>query len=147
MSTSPIQTAVQKTWAYIMSPNQNHFSDFQPLAIKLRHWRIISKTDYYHQQSKIMSEDSAVSIAIGYELDDQGVGVRVPLGARILHFSMSSRPALGPTQFLSNGYRGLLPPRVKLLGRETDRYPQLVPTSRKRGSMHPLLHTPSSRSA
>jgi hypothetical protein len=42
------------------------------------------------------SQDSAVVIVTGYGLDLQGVGVRVPVGSRI--FSMSSRPALGPTQ-------------------------------------------------
>jgi hypothetical protein len=31
-----------------------------------------------------MSIDSVVSIAIGYGLDDGGVGVRIPEGARIL---------------------------------------------------------------
>jgi hypothetical protein len=30
-----------------------------------------------------MSQDSAVGIAIGYWLDDRGVGVRVPVGSRI----------------------------------------------------------------
>jgi hypothetical protein len=34
-----------------------------------------------------MSRDSAVGIATGYRLDDQGVGVRVPVGANfsLLH--------------------------------------------------------------
>jgi hypothetical protein len=42
------------------------------------------------------SRNSSVGIATGYELDDRGVGVRVPVGSRI--FSTSPRPALGPTQ-------------------------------------------------
>jgi hypothetical protein len=42
------------------------------------------------------SRDSSVGIATGYGLDDRGVGVPVPVGARI--FSTSSRPALGSTQ-------------------------------------------------
>jgi hypothetical protein len=50
--------------------------------------------------------DSAVGVATGYELDDRGVGVRVPVGSRI--FSMWSRPTLGLTQppILYNGYWG-----------------------------------------
>jgi hypothetical protein len=36
------------------------------------------------------SQDSAVGIATGYGLDDQGVGVRVPVGARI--FTSPRRP-------------------------------------------------------
>jgi hypothetical protein len=39
-----------------------------------------------------------VGIATGYGLDDQGVGVRVPVGGKNFHFSMSSRQALGSTQ-------------------------------------------------
>jgi hypothetical protein len=42
------------------------------------------------------SWDRVVGIATSYGLDDRGVGVRVPVG-------------LGPTNLLSNGYRGLFP--------------------------------------
>jgi hypothetical protein len=56
---------------------------------------------------KIVSQDSIVAIATSYGLDDRGIGLRVLVGSRI--FSISSRPALGPTQPLSNGYRGLFP--------------------------------------
>jgi hypothetical protein len=56
-----------------------------------------------------MSRDSAVGIATGYGLDDQGVGVLAPAGAKI--FSSPFRPNrfCGPPSLLSNGYRGLLP--------------------------------------
>jgi hypothetical protein len=42
---------------------------------------------------RFMSRDSAVGTANGYGLDDQGIGGRVPVGARIffLHVSMGSR--------------------------------------------------------
>jgi hypothetical protein len=55
------------------------------------------------------SRDSAVGIATGYGLDDQGVGVQVPVGARI--FTSPCRPdrLWGPPCFLSHAYRGSIP--------------------------------------
>jgi hypothetical protein len=80
---------------------------------------------------------SSVGMAIGYGLDDRGIGVRVPIGSRI--FSSPQRPdrLWGPPSLLSNGYRW-----VKLTT-----LLQIVPRSRKRGSIHPLPHTSSWRSA
>jgi hypothetical protein len=59
--------------------------------------------------SIVQSRDSSVGIATGYGLDDQGLGVRVPVGARI--FTSPCRPdrLWGPPSFLSNGYRRLFP--------------------------------------
>jgi hypothetical protein len=55
-----------------------------------------------------MSRNSAVGIAIGYGLDERGVGVRIPVGARI--FSSPGRPDwLWSPPNLSNGYRGSFP--------------------------------------
>jgi hypothetical protein len=51
---------------------------------------------FNHVPSYYWKRDSAIGIAPGYGLDDQGVGVRVPVESRL--FSMSSRQALGPTQ-------------------------------------------------
>jgi hypothetical protein len=64
----------------------------------------------------IRSRDSEVGIATGYGLDDRGVGVRVPVGARI--FSSPRRPdrLWGPSNLLSNGYRGLFLPGGKAAG-------------------------------
>jgi hypothetical protein len=76
-----------------------------------------------------------VGIATGYGMDEQGVGVRVLVRSRVL-------PALGPTQPPIQWVPGVLSP-----GREAD--PSL-PTSAeaiKYGSIHPLPHTPSWRSA
>jgi hypothetical protein len=55
------------------------------------------------------SRDSIVGVATGYGLELRGVGVRVPVGARI--FPCPSCPARlwGPLSLLSNGYRGLFP--------------------------------------
>jgi hypothetical protein len=54
-----------------------------------------------------MSPDNVVGIATGYELDDRGFGVRVPVELRI--FSNTRRPDRfwGPPSLLSNGYLGL----------------------------------------
>jgi hypothetical protein len=52
------------------------------------------------------SRDRVIAIATGYGMDDQGVGVRVPVGSRI--FSSPRRPdrIWGPLNLLSNWYRG-----------------------------------------
>jgi hypothetical protein len=52
---------------------------------------------------------SIVGIATSYGLDDQGVGVRVPIGSRM--FSSTNRPdrLWGPPNLLSNGYRCSFP--------------------------------------
>jgi hypothetical protein len=42
--------------------------------------------------------DSSIDAATRYGLNDRGVGVRVLVGSRNFNFSVSSRPALGPTQ-------------------------------------------------
>jgi hypothetical protein len=83
------------------------------------------------------SRDSAVGIATGYGLDDRAVGVRVPVGSRI--FSSPHRPhrLWSPPNLISNGYRVLFPRG------QSGRVLQLVPRSRKCGSIHPLPHTPS----
>jgi hypothetical protein len=70
------------------------------------------------------SRDSAVGIATGYGLEERGVGVRIPVGSRIL-FSKSSRPALGPTRPIKWVPRALSL-GVKWPGREGDHSP---PTS------------------
>jgi hypothetical protein len=52
---------------------------------------------------RVRRRDSVVDIATGYGLDDQGVGVSVPVEARI--FSSQRRPdrLRGPPSLLSNG--------------------------------------------
>jgi hypothetical protein len=92
------------------------------------------------------NRDSAVSIVTVYGLDDRGVGVRVPVGSGM--FSSRHRPDRfwGPQSLLSNGYRGLFPRVYSGRGVKVTTHLHLVPRSRKRGSIHPLPHTPSWRS-
>jgi hypothetical protein len=80
------------------------------------------------------SRDSVVTIATAYGLDDRRVGVRVPVGSRI--FSSPCRPdgLWGPPSLLFNGYRRQSGRGVKL----TTHF-QLVPRSRKCGSIHPCV--------
>jgi hypothetical protein len=95
----------------------------------------------------IVSPDSVVDKATGYGIDDRGVAVRVPVGWGI--FSSPRRPNRfwGPPTLLSNGYRGLFPRGKSGRGVKLTIHLQLVPRSRKCGSIHPLPHTPSCRSA
>jgi hypothetical protein len=67
--------------------------------------------------------DSAVGIATDYWLDDQVVGVRVLEGGKNFHFSMSPRPALGPTHPPIQRVPGALSPGVKRPGHEADHLP------------------------
>jgi hypothetical protein len=50
-----------------------------------------------------------VDIATGYGLDDQGVGVRVPVGSRSLSSPCRLDQLWGPPSLLSSEYRGSLP--------------------------------------
>jgi hypothetical protein len=62
-------------------------------------------------------------------------------------FSTSSGPFLGSTQPPVQWIPGALSPGVKRQGREADHSPPIKPRLRKRGSIHPLPHTPSWSSA
>jgi hypothetical protein len=76
----------------------------KPLCRKgVRKLKIFKQTTW----SKNSSRDSVVGIATGYRLDDLGIGVRVPVRSRI--FSPPNRPERlwGPSNLLSNVYRGL----------------------------------------
>jgi hypothetical protein len=80
-------------------------------------------------------------------LDDRGVGVPSPGRVKNFLFSTSSRPALGPTQPPIEWVPGVLSQGVKRGGVKLTTHLQLVPRSRKCGSIHQLLHMPSWRSA
>jgi hypothetical protein len=83
--------------------------------------------DFYRTTRRYSSRDIAVGIATGYGLDDRGVGIRVPVESRI--FSSPRRP----DRFWGPHSRG-----VKLTT-----HLQLVPRSKKYGSIHPFPPTPS----
>jgi hypothetical protein len=55
------------------------------------------------------SRDSVVGIATGYGLDDRGVGVRIPVGSRILFSARRPDRLWGPRNHLYNGHGGLFP--------------------------------------
>jgi hypothetical protein len=69
-------------------------------------------TYFIHAMYIMHSRDSEIDIATGYGLDDQGVGVRVPVEANM--FTSPCRPdrLWVPPSLLANGYRKLFP-RVK----------------------------------
>jgi hypothetical protein len=69
------------------------------------------------------SLDSSVGIANGYGVDDRGVGVRVPVGSRILS---SGGHSTSYTMCTGAVFSGVKRPR-----REVDHLPPIVPRSRK----------------
>jgi hypothetical protein len=90
---------------------------------------------------------NSVGIATGYELDDRGVGVRVTVRAKLLFSPRRPDQFWGPLSLLSSGYRELISPGITRSGVKLITQLQLMPRSRKYGSIHPLCHTLSWRSA
>jgi hypothetical protein len=74
-------------------------------------FRYKNKEEYYLRImfSVYTSRDSIVCIATGYGLDDQGVGVGVPVGEKIFTSPFRQDRLWSPPSFLSNGYGGLFP--------------------------------------
>jgi hypothetical protein len=71
------------------------------------------------------SRDSVAGIATGYGLDDREVGVRVPVGSRIIFSPRRPDRFWGPPSLLSIGYRGggAHSPGAKHRVREADHSP------------------------
>jgi hypothetical protein len=84
----------------------------------------------------VESRDSAVGIATGYGLDYQGVGVQVPVGARIFTSPCSPDRLWGLHHLLSKGYWGIFPQGQRGRGVKLTTHLQLVPRSRKCGAIH-----------
>jgi hypothetical protein len=84
------------------------------------------------------SRDSAVGIATGYELDVRVVRVLVLVGLRIFSSPRRSDRLWGPPDLLYSGYQGLFLWGVKWPGVKLTTHLQLVPRSRKCGSIHPF---------
>jgi hypothetical protein len=92
------------------------------------------------------SRGSTVGIAPGYGPGRPSGRSWNPGKVKNCLFPISSRPAPGPTQPPIQWVKGTLSPGVQRMGRETD-YHQLVPRSRRRGSIHPFPRMSSWSSA
>jgi hypothetical protein len=106
-------------------------------------WDRMLQAFFYRISLSCILNINPVGIATGYGLDDRGVWVRVPVDS--WSFSPPNRPdrLCGPPSLLSSGYERLFPG----LGVTLTSQLQLVPRSRKLGSIYPLPHTPSWGSA
>jgi hypothetical protein len=95
----------------------------------------------------IKSRDSAVGTAGAYGLDDGGVGFRVPVGLKfsLLHLVETGSGVYTTFYLMGNG--GFFPGGKRGRDVKLTTHLQLVLRSRKRGSIHPLSHTSSWRSA
>jgi hypothetical protein len=100
---------------------------YSPTILNLRtsRWVVcLTPLCFYHGGKRLSyslyrgSRDSAVGIATGYGLYDQGIGVRVPVGARIY---ISSTPILVSTQPPIQSVLGAFSSGVKRPGREARR--------------------------
>jgi hypothetical protein len=69
------------------------------------------------------SRDGSVGIALGYGLDDRGLGFDSRRGLGIFLFTTASRTALGPTHPRIQWVSGVLSLGVKRPGREADHSP------------------------
>jgi hypothetical protein len=109
--------------------------------IEFKHWKIYGRSSQTNSECTIY-RDSVVGIATGYVLDDQGIGVRVPVGLRI--FSSPRRPdrLWGPLNLLSNGYRRGSFPGGKAARRGAHHSPPSSAEVRNSGAIPPLPHTP-----
>jgi hypothetical protein len=78
-------------------------------------FHVPGKNEEYHEM--VMSRDSSVGVATGYEMDGRGWN---PGSGKIFLFSTTSRPGLRPTQPPIQCVPGAISPVVMRSGREAD---------------------------
>jgi hypothetical protein len=88
-----------------------------------------------------VSQYSAVCIVTSYWLNDRGVGVRVAVGSRIFISPYRPDRLWGPTDLLSDEYRGLFHRGKADGGSEADLSPPTT-VEVKKTWVYPLPHTP-----
>jgi hypothetical protein len=134
----------RSTSQYDQSPKQASIPRrYGPVVATENHTMSLPVTETILDTLTRKTRDSEVAMATGYGLDDRGVGVRVPVGSRIV----SSRPALGSNQSPIQWVPGALSPGVKRPGCEVDHSPQTSAEVRKTWIYTSTPHTPSWRSA
>jgi hypothetical protein len=92
------------------------------LLKRARCW-CLKKVLFYRVTAEVQSRDSSVGIALGYGLDDRGLGFGCRRGLGKFLFTTASRTALGPTQPPIQWVPGVFSLGVKRLGREADHSP------------------------
>jgi hypothetical protein len=97
----------------------------------------------YFVASTMCEPGSVFGIVSGYGLGNQEVRIRVPVGSRIFSSPHCPDRLWGVPRLLSNGYQGLFPRGYSGWSVNMTAHLQLVPRSRKCGSIYPLLHMPS----
>jgi hypothetical protein len=104
------------------------FDDNIFCQLKIWHRNLLTKI--YILLRFVLPTGAAVAQAV-YGLDDWAIEVRSPTEVEDFSSSPASRPALGPTQPPTNGYRGFFPRGVKRgRGVTLTTHPHLVPRLR-----------------
>jgi hypothetical protein len=105
---NPMLTKLSRMYNYLINYHwkqtaTNRMESDTPVS---SHDRVFLHLHYFQE---LLPRDSAVGIANSYRLDERGVGVRVPVGSRIVSAPRRPDRLWGPPNFLSSGYRRLFP--------------------------------------
>jgi hypothetical protein len=123
-----------KRFLLIETSERNHYWGVQAFVLKLTQPWCLEDTKWRYKISAANSHSSVISagrlilvtaseisltkfvkVSSYLGLDDRGVGVRVPVGARFFFSPRRPDRCWGPPSLLSNGYQGLFP-RGKTVG-------------------------------